>query len=114
MKIVAKQLLIVWKNFGIKINGDELLSKNNGMIGRPHIAKEIINAGYEFSMHEIFNKYLVNGSPAYIRSSILSVQEGVDLLRNNNATVVLAHPILIRKTKIEDLLTNFKFDESYI
>lgn len=98
------------KYFGIEINGDELLSKNKGMIGRPHIAKEIIKAGYETTMEGVFKKYLGNDSPAYIPSSILSLQEGIDLLRNNNATVVLAHPVLIKKTEIEDILNNFKFD----
>ncbi|WP_297429254.1 PHP domain-containing protein [Clostridium sp.] len=96
--------------FGIEIDGDELLSKNKGMIGRPHIAKEIIKAGYETNIEDVFRNYLGNDSPAYIPSSILSVQEGIDLLRNNNAVVVLAHPVLVKKTKIEDLLNNFKFD----
>lgn len=98
------------KYFDIEINGDELLSKNKGMIGRPHIAKEIIKAGYETNIDDVFRKYLGNDSPAYIPSSILSVQEGIDLLRNNNATIVLAHPVLVKKTKIEDLLNHFKFD----
>lgn len=98
------------KYFNIDINGDELLGKNKGMIGRPHIAKEIIRAGYEKNMDDVFEKYLGNDSPAYTPSSILSVQEGIDLLRNNNATIVLAHPVLIKKTKIEDLLNKFEFD----
>ncbi|WP_160691792.1 PHP domain-containing protein [Clostridium sp. C2-6-12] len=96
--------------FNIEIDGDELLSKVKGMIGRLHIAKEIINAGYETSVQAVFNKYLGNDSPAYIPSSILSVQEGIDLLKNNNAVAVMAHPILIKKTKIEDLLNDYEFD----
>lgn len=96
--------------FNIEINGDEILGKVKGMIGRPHIAKEIINAGYETNMQDVFNKYLGNDSPAYIPSSILSVQEGIDLLKNNNAVIVMAHPVLIKKTKIEDLLNDYEFD----
>jgi 3',5'-nucleoside bisphosphate phosphatase len=98
------------KYFDIEINGEDLLSKNKGMIGRPHIAKEIIRAGYETNIGDVFEKYLGNDSPAYIPSSILSVQEGIDLLRNNNATIVLAHPVFIKKTNIEELLNDFKFD----
>lgn len=106
-KIIVSRLK---EYFNIEIDGDELLAKNKGMIGRPHIAKEIIKAGYETNMENVFVKYLGNDSPAYIPSSILSVQEGIDLLRNNNATVVLAHPVLIKKTRIEDLLNEYKFD----
>lgn len=98
------------KYFDIEINGEDLLSKNKGMIGRPHIAKEIIKAGYETNIEDVFEKYLGNDSPAYIPSSILSVQEGIDLLRDNNATIVLAHPVFIKKTNIEELLHDFKFD----
>ncbi|OOM82141.1 hypothetical protein CLPUN_05020 [Clostridium puniceum] len=98
------------KYFDIEINGEDVLSKNKGMIGRPHIAKEIIKSGYETNIEDVFKKYLGNDSPAYIPSSILSVQEGIDLLRNNNATIVLAHPVLIKKTNVQDLLSDFKFD----
>ena len=98
------------KYFNIEINGEDLLLKNKGMIGRPHIAKEIIKAGYETNIEDVFEKYLGNDSPAYIPSSILSVQEGIDLLRANNATIVLAHPVFIKKTNIEELLNDFKFD----
>lgn len=96
--------------FNIEIDGEELLSKIKGMIGRPHIAKEIIKAGYETNMQDVFDKYLGNDSPAYIPSSILSVQEGIDLLKNNNAIIVMAHPVFIKKTKIEDLLNDYEFD----
>lgn len=96
--------------FDIEIDGEELLARNKGMIGRPHIAKEIIKVGYEANMENVFEKYLGNDSPAYIPSSILSVQEGINLLRDNEATVVLAHPVLIKKTRIEDLLNEYKFD----
>ena len=98
------------KYFDIEINENELLEKNKGMIGRPHIAKEIIKAGYETSIDNVFKGYLGNDSPAYIPSSILSVQEGIDLLRNNNATIVLAHPVLLKGTRVEELLNDFKFD----
>jgi Predicted metal-dependent phosphoesterases (PHP family) len=98
------------KYFNIEISADELLEKTEGMIGRPHMARAIISAGYATTMEEVFTKYLDDNSPAFIPSSFLTPQEGIDLLRRNNATVVLAHPILIKNTKIEDLLNTFKFD----
>lgn len=96
--------------FDIEIDAEEILSKIKGMIGRPHIAKEIIQAGYESDMQSVFDKYLGNESPAYIPSSDLYVQEGINLLKNNNAVIVMAHPVLIKKTKIEDLLNQYEFE----
>lgn len=97
------------KYFNIEINADELLA-NTYMIGRPHIAKAIMNAGYANSFDEVFKKYLSDDSPAFIPNSLLTPQEGIDLLKNNGATIVLAHPVLIKNTSIEDLLNKFKFD----
>lgn len=98
------------KHFNIEINADELLRQTKGMIGRPHIARAIISAGYAKDFEEAFTNFLDDSSPAYIPSSFLTPQEGIDLLTRNNATVVLAHPVLIKNTKIEDLLNTFKFD----
>lgn len=98
------------ENFGIKISADDLINQNKGMIGRPHIAKEIIRVGYAKTMEEVFEKYLGNNSPTYIPSSIFGIQDGIDLLRRNHATVVLAHPVLINNSSIDDLLSNYRFD----
>lgn len=96
--------------FDIEIDADKLLEETEGMIGRPHMARAIISAGYATTMEEVFNKFLDDNSPAFIPSSFLSPQDGIDLLRRNNATVVLAHPILIKNTNVEDLLNTFEFD----
>ena len=99
------------ENFGIEIDAEKLLSKAKGrIIGRPHIAKEILEAGYGKDIKDIFDKYLGEDSPVYIPSSDLTPQEGITLLRNNNAVVVLAHPILLKNLKAEDVLDSFDFD----
>lgn len=105
-----KMVSALKEHFNIEIDADKLLEETEGMIGRPHMARAIISAGYAKDFEEVFTNFLDDNSPAYIPSSFLSPQEGIDLLRRNNATVVLAHPILIKNTKIEDLLSTFKFD----
>lgn len=97
------------KYFNIEIDADKLLA-NSYMIGRPHIANEIIKAGYANNFDEVFEKYLGDDSPAFISNSLLTPQEGIDLLKMNGATIALAHPVLIKNTSIEDLLDKFKFD----
>ena len=98
-------------HFNIIISAEKLLSENKGgMIGRPHIANAIIDAGYETDIRSVFDKYIGNDSPVYMPSSCLTPQEGIDLLRNNNATIILAHPVLLQNSKIEDILNSFNFD----
>ena len=97
------------EHFNIEISADKLLAENS-MIGRPHMAKAIIEAGYKTNMNDVFKNYLGDDSPAYISNSFIAPQDGISLLRSNHAIVVLAHPVLLQKNNVADLIDSFKFD----
>lgn len=88
-------------HFGIKISYEALLKNADGIIARPHIAKTIIEAGYPYTKDEIFAKMIGNDCPAYVPSTHLETNEGIELLKRNNCLVVIAHPILIKKTSLQ-------------
>ncbi|GAA0766624.1 PHP domain-containing protein [Clostridium subterminale] len=92
------------KYFNIKINVNDILKISNGVIARPHIAQAIVNAGYPYDFQHIFNKFIGNDSPAYVPNKHISIQEGIKLLKKYNCIVILAHPKLIKKTPIKDIL----------
>ncbi|GAA0120791.1 MULTISPECIES: PHP domain-containing protein [Clostridium] len=92
------------KYFNIIIDYNQI--SNNPIIARPHIAKAIIDAGYNYSFDEIFKKFLSKDSPAYVENKKVSLDEGIQLLKKHNAFVSLAHPILIKKTKVEELISH--------
>lgn len=96
------------KYFNIKINVDDVLKIGNGVIARPHIAQAIVNAGYPFDFQHIFNKFIGNDSPAYVPNKHISIPEGIELLKKYNCIVILAHPKLIKKTPIKNIL-NYDF-----
>lgn len=96
------------KYFNIKINVDDVLKISNGVIARPHIAQAIVNAGYPFDFQHIFDKFIGNDSPAYVPNKHISIQEGIELLKKYNCIVILAHPKLIKKTPIKNIL-NYDF-----
>lgn len=97
------------KYFNIKLSYEKILEEAKGVIARPHIAKAIVEAGYEYSWDYIFENIIGEKSPAYVPKKNLTIEEGIKLLRSVNAVVVLAHPVLIKKTPIEELL-KFPFD----
>ncbi|MCY6484689.1 PHP domain-containing protein [Clostridium aestuarii] len=97
------------KFFDIYISYDQILSKNKGIIARPHIAKAIIDAGYSYDWNYIFNNIIGNNSPAYVPTKNISILEGINILKSADAFVSLAHPTLIKKSKTEDLM-KFDFD----
>lgn len=92
------------KYFNIKINVEDVLKISNGVVARPHIAQAIVNAGYPYDFQYIFDKFIGNNSPAYVPNKHISIPEGIKLLKKYNCIVVLAHPKLIKKTPIKDIL----------
>ncbi len=96
------------KYFNIKINVDDVLKIGNGVIARPHIAQAIVNAGYPFDFQHIFDKFIGNDSPAYVPNKHISIPEGIELLKKYDCIVILAHPKLIKKTPIKNIL-NYDF-----
>ncbi|MEG2288599.1 MAG: PHP domain-containing protein [Clostridium sp.] len=92
------------KFFNINIDVENILKLSNGVVARPHIAQAIIEAGYNYDFQYIFNKFIGNDSPAYVPNKHISIEEGINLLKKYNCIVVLAHPKLIRKTPIKDIL----------
>lgn len=98
------------EEFNIIIDKDKLFKKaNGGVIARPHIAYEIIESGYNYTKDEIFKKFIGKDCPAYVPTTKISPEEGINILRKHNALVFLAHPILIKKSPLTDFLS-FGFD----
>ena len=95
--------------FKIKLDYDKILEDAKGVIARPHIAKAIMNAGYRYDWKYIFDNLLSNDSPAYVQTKKISTAEGISMLKKLNALVVLAHPVLIKNSSIDEMLT-FDFD----
>ena len=90
--------------FKIKLDYKKILDDAKGVIARPHIAKAIINAGYKYDWKYIFDNLLSNNSPAYVQTKKISTAEGIDMLKKVNALVVLAHPVLIKNSTIDEML----------
>lgn len=97
------------KYHNIKLDINRVLAGGNDTIARPHIAKAIIYAGYPYDLNYIFDNFLGNNCKAYVPSTNMSTEEGIKILKKFNALVVLAHPIYVKKSPLEELL-KFDFD----
>lgn len=81
---------------GFDITMEEVNGKaEGGNVGRPHIARVMIEKGYVKSMDEAFEKYLGTGRPAYFRKDKLLPQEGIAEITRSGGIPVLAHPFFI-------------------
>ena len=65
---------------------------DDASIGRPHVARAIVEAGYVRSINGAFGKYLVRGAPGYVGRFKLTPVEAVGIIREAGGVPVLAHP----------------------
>lgn len=90
--------------FNIKLDYEDVRNSAQGVVARPHIAKAIIDKGYPYTFQYIFDNIIGKNSVAYVQNKNISLNEGISILRDLNAVVILAHPKLIKKTSIEAIV----------
>jgi predicted metal-dependent phosphoesterase TrpH len=80
-------------DLGYDIDGDAVLAEaDEGSIGRPHVARALIDIGAATDVSDAFDRFLKIGRPAYIPRDPFSPEDAVGLLVEHNAIPVLAHP----------------------
>lgn len=105
-KIVEKLV-----NLGININIDDVrVFARDDYIGRPHIARALIEKNYVENINEAFDKYLKRGAPAYVERFQLSISDSIKLIKKISGISILAHPGLIEDIKIVDYVISLGID----
>lgn len=66
-----------------------------GAVGRPHVARALIEVGAATSVDEAFDRYLGRGRPAHVERQRLTPVEAVQLVRAAGGVPVLAHPLSV-------------------
>lgn len=92
-----RNVVIVEKlqKLGIDITYEEVKERaGEGSVGRPHIAGILFDKGYVTSIQESFTRFLGPRGKAYMPKTVLSAAEAVGLLKQEGATVMMAHPFL--------------------
>lgn len=78
---------------GMKVDLDRILQiASNGSVGRPHLARALVEAGYASTLSSAFGKYLVRGAPAYVPRYRLEPAEAIAIILEAGGVPVLAHP----------------------
>ena len=78
---------------GIDITYKEVLDlAGDATVGRPHFARILMQKGVVSSITEAFALYLGTKGSAYIPKDKLTPEQAFDILKKEQATIVLAHP----------------------
>lgn len=96
------------KGFSDTLDG-AMAFAGDGMIGRPHFAQHLVEAGHVASAEIAFKKYLGDGKAGDVRQHWAELAEVIEWIRDADGIAVLAHPLKYRLTrsKLKRLLRDF-------
>jgi 3',5'-nucleoside bisphosphate phosphatase len=78
---------------GIAVSWERVREIAQGSVGRPHVAKALLEAGYVKTIGEAFDTYIGKGCYAYVPRYRLTPVDAVRLIVSANGLPVIAHPI---------------------
>lgn len=91
----ARQMLALLREKGMPLDEEELFSSCHGSVGRPHIARMLVEKGYVHSVTEAFQRYLGDGRSCYVAGERLYLKDALHLMLESGFVPVMAHPRLM-------------------
>lgn len=78
---------------GCPLDIDAILAASGpGAVGRPHLARALVEVGSAATVREAFDRYLAFGRPAYLPKMKITPACGIALAHRAGGVAVLAHP----------------------
>jgi predicted metal-dependent phosphoesterase TrpH len=91
---------------GIEISLDEVIAQATGAtsLGRPHLARALVERGDVASVQEAFDRYIADEGTGYVALERLSSARIIELIHESGGIAVIAHPMRLRDPKhLEEL-----------
>jgi len=77
---------------GIPVRFERVREIAGGAVGRPHVARALIEAGAVKTTEEAFARYIGRSGPAYVERMKITPEEAVQVILRAGGIPVLAHP----------------------
>ena len=89
----AKRIVEILNGLGVQITYERVREiAGEASVGRPHVARAILEAGYVTAMPEAFDKYLGDDMPANVPREKFSPADAIELIHSVGGLAVVAHP----------------------
>jgi 3',5'-nucleoside bisphosphate phosphatase len=103
----GKRMVEKLNSLGVNITWDRVQQiAGDGAIGRPHVARAMMEKGYIKQFEEAFDKYIGHGGPAYVEREKMTPEEAVSMIVNAKGLPALAHPFTVKDP--EAMVINLK------
>lgn len=94
---------------GLSLTYDEVKAlAGTDVVGRPHIARVLMEKGYVTSAKEAFDRYLADGSAAYVPRDLPAPAEAIAVIKAAGGVAVLAHPSWLDRDGIDTFCRQLK------
>ncbi len=88
------------RSLGLAVTYDDVIAlAGTPSVGRPHIARVLMQKGYVTSAKEAFDRYLANGAAAYVPRDLPEPETAVRWITEAGGVAVLAHPTWVRESE---------------
>jgi hypothetical protein len=92
----AQGMVAKLADLGIHISWERVQEiAGSGSVGRPHIARAMLEKGYISAIKEAFDKYIARDGPAYVEREKMTPVEAVKLIVRSRGVAVMAHPFTV-------------------
>jgi 3',5'-nucleoside bisphosphate phosphatase len=89
----AERIVVRLNELGVRVTLDDVLVQSaGGAVGRPHIARALVNDGWATDLRDAFDRYLGNGRPAFVPKDRLSIDDAIAMIHDAGGLAILAHP----------------------
>ena len=89
----AQKMIDKLATMGVEIEWERVQEiAGSGSVGRPHLARAMMEKGYVQSTREAFQKFIGREGPAYVEREKMTPEEVVELIVKVGGLPVLAHP----------------------
>lgn len=92
----TRKIVEILRENGMPLEIDRVFEiAGEATVGRPHVARALLERGYVSSVQEAFDLWLGNGKPADVDREKLSPEEAIRVIHENGGLVFIAHAIFI-------------------
>lgn len=97
----AAKMIEKLKELGISIDYERVKKiAGRAPVGRPHVARAMVECGYVNSIKDAFEGYLERGKPGYVPRTKMDPFTAISVIEKANGIPVLAHPGLMERDNL--------------
>ena len=97
-----EQMIQKLNALGVLMSIDHVLSiAGDAHLGRPHLARALVERGICSSTKDAFDRFLANGRPGFVDRERITAERAISLVRQAGGAATVAHPAVSQVTAEE-------------